>query len=179
MKRYSIALIGIMMATLGCNQLGSQYVNAKYDGGMQFIGKRSDEKSPTTYFSVRVKNENDEPITSDCPLVLHWKGNIVPVHSITPEILDAIGVAVASPDYKGPEWKFGFIGGGDQNRDYAIEFHLRNDRLVEFYARHNSSSPCPFQLSSRDQPPVPFPLSESQLETAFGKPKSVTWFTGH
>jgi len=179
MKRYIIALIGIMMATLGCHQLGSQYVNAKYDGGMQFIGKRSDEKAPPIYFSVRVKNENGEPITSDCPLVLHWKGHLISVYLITPEILDAMGIAVAQSDYKGPEWKFGFIGGGDQNRDYAIEFHLRNDRLVEFYARHNSSSPCPFQLSRLDRPPVTFPLSEAQLEMAFGKPRNVTWSTRH
>ncbi len=169
----------INMVVTGGHLLEVQFVHAKYNGGVEFIGTRNDEASPITYYSVRIEKGNDQPITSDCPLVLHWQGQSFPVHTITPEILRAIGVVVHQPDYKGPEWKLGFVGGGDQNRDFGIEFHVRKDRIVEFYARHNSSAPCPFQLSRGDQPPVAFPFSKDQLERAFGQPREVTWQWGH
>jgi hypothetical protein len=176
---YILGGIGIVAVMTYTHLLEVQFVSAKYDGGIEFIGTRKDEHSPTTYFSVRVKNGNDQPITSDCPLVLHWQEHVLPVHTVTPEILRAAGIAVKQPDYKGPEWRHGFVGGGEQNQGYGIEFHMRKDRIVEFYARHNSSAPCPFQLSNGDQSPVTFPLSQDQLERAFGQPKEVIWFWGH
>ena len=172
-------MIAILVVVTGCYRLEVQCVHAKYDGGVQFIGTRNDEGSPVTYFSVRVDSENDQPITSDCCLVLHWQGHTFPVHEITPAMLRDIGVAVDRYDYKGPEWCLGFVGGGDQNRDFGIEFHMRGDRIVEFYARHNSPALCPFRLSCKDRAPVAFPLSQGRLETAFDKPRAVEWFRGH
>lgn len=174
-----LAWVGIMLLMTYTHILEVQFVSAKYDGGVEFLGTRSSEQSPTTYYGVRVKNGNDQPISSNCPLVLHWQGHTLPVHSVTPDILRGIGIAVDPQEYKGPEWKIGFIGGGEQNRDYGIEFHMRDDRIVEFYARHNGTAPCPFQMSNGDQTPVTFPLSQNQLERAFGQPKEVTWFWGH
>jgi hypothetical protein len=171
--------LGIMVAIDCTHSLDVQFVSAKYDGGVEFIGDRSDEHSQTKYFSVRVKNKNDQPVTSDCPLVLHWQEHALPLHRVTPEVLRAMDVAVKGMDYRGPEWKIGFLGGGDQNQDFGIEFHMRDDRIVEFYARHNSSAPCPFQLSKGDQPPTTFPLSDEQLEKAFAQPIEITWFWGH
>ena len=174
-----LSWLGTMLGMNSPHFLEVQFVSAKYDGGVEFLGTRNHERSPTTFYSVRVKNGNDQPITPDCSVVLHWQEQVIPVHTMTLEVLRAVGIAVSQPDYKGPEWKHGFVGGGDQNRDFGIEFYMREGRIVEFYARHNSSAPCPFQLSKGNQPPVAFPLFEEQLERAFGKPREITWFRGH
>lgn len=178
MKHITIGLFIVAILVTGCHLLTVEYVSATYDGGMEFLGIRRGGKSSVSFFSVRVENENDQPITSACPLVLHWKGHVLPVHSVTPHTLRAAGIEVQPTDYKGPEWKFGFVGGGDQNRDFGIEFHIKGDRIVEFYARHNSSAPCGFQLSRGNKNPVVFPLSEDQLKAAFGEPKHIVTFPG-
>jgi hypothetical protein len=179
---YIVVVGSVMLVMTYTHFFEVQFVSAKYDGGVVFIGTRNNEHSPTTYFSVRVKNENDQPITSECPLVLHWQEHTFPIYSVMPDTLRSMGIAVEQPDYKGPEWKYGFVGGGDQNRDFGMEFYMRENHLVEFYARYNASVCCPFQLSNlvnEKMPPVAFPLSEDQLEKAFGQPKEVVWFWCH
>lgn len=171
--------LGIMVAIDNTHLLEVQFVSARYNGGVEFLGNRDNEQSPTKYFSVRVKNGNGQPITSDCTVVLHWQEQAISIHRMTSSDLQSLGIVVKQPDYKGPEWKHGFVGGGDQNRDWGMEFNMRDDRLVEFYAQHNSSAPCPFQLSNGERPPMAFPLSENELERTFGHPKAITWFWGH
>lgn len=171
--------LGIMVAINHTHSLEIQFVSAKYDGGMEFLGTRDNEQSPTKYFSVRVKNANGQPMTPERAVVLHWQEQAIPIFKMTSTDLQTLGIVVKQPDYKGPEWKHGFVGGEDQNRDWGMEFNLRDDRLVEFYARHNSSAPCPFQLTNGERPPVAFPLSENELERTFGQPKAITWFWGH
>lgn len=171
--------LGIMVAIDHIHFFEIQFVSAKYDGGVEFLGTRNDEHSPTTFFSVRVKNANEQPMTPKCAVVLHWQEQAIPIHKMASADLQTLGIVVEQPDYKGPEWKHGFIGGGDQNRDWGMEVKMRDDRLVEFYARHNSSAPCPFQLSNGERPPVAFPLSENELKRTFGQPKAIAWFWGH
>ena len=182
MTKYAIAFVLLITALTGCHLLEVQWVTADYPGGVEFIGVRKNEKSPITFFSVRVKGQNEGSISSACPLIFHWREQAVAVADITTSKLIAMNIETEPVDYLGPEWSSAFIGGADeQNTDYGVEFELKNDRIVEFYAHHNwrSSTACPFKLSFQGNLPVSFPLTEAQLNKAFGKPSHIIAVWGH
>ena len=182
MTKYATLFVLMITALTGCHVLEVQWVTVAYPGGVEFVGVRNSESSPITFFSVRVKGQDKEPISSACPLVFHWHGQTVPVADITTTKLSDMNIEAEPSDYKGPEWSSAFTGGADeQNSDYGVEFHFKSDRIVEFYARHDhqSSIACPFTLSFRGTLPVSFPLTEDQLQKAFGKPSRITAAWGH
>ena len=170
------------VAAAGCHLGEVEWIHAKYPGGIEFIGVREAEKSPAIFFSVRVQGDDGQVISADCPLTFHWHGRDFPVSNITAAKLVAAGIEPQPVDYKGPEWQSAFVGGADsQNRDYGVEFHLRKDRCVEFYARHDwrSSVSCPFELSTPVSGRFRFPLSEAELKKVLGEPKAITTIRGH
>jgi hypothetical protein len=179
------AVISALLLSLltACHRLFEvQWVHAFYGQGVEFIGMRTAESRPVTYFSVRIKNADDTPIDATCPIAFVGSDWQSPVSELTTNLLSSHGIRLRTQDYAGPDAVSAFIGGADdQNRDYGVEFHFRGSRIVQFYARHNwkSAVRCPFQLASRGKEPVRFPLSEAQLVAAFGKPARVEVVWGH
>lgn len=182
MMKTIIALWFCLVAGVGCRFGQVQWVHAQYPRGVEFIGMRKNESAPTTYFSVRAKGTNRQPIPADCWLTLHWQGKSLRVADISASNLVAAGIQPRPQDYKGPEAEFAFIGGADdQNRDYGIEFHLESKHIIEFYARHNwrSAIPCPFELSGSNGDRIRFPFGETELKKYFGEPESITGVWGY
>lgn len=143
---------------------------------------RKSENALTTYFSVRAKGANAQPIPADCFLTVHWQGKAFSAGNTSSSNLVAAGIQVKPQEYKGPNATFGFVGGAtEQNQDYGIEFHLVSDHLVELYARHSDQNevPCPFELSGENGNRVRFPFGETELKTHFGEPESITAVWGH
>lgn len=182
MKTIVLATGLCTLLVTGCRILEVQWVNAEYPHGTQFIGVRKNNDAPTTYFSVRVKDANNQQISRDCQLILHWQDSSFLIKDITASNLIAAGITPKPSDYGESGSAFAFIGGtNNQNRDYGIEFHLKSDRVTEFYARHDrkSSIKSPFELSVSGGQRVRFPLTEAELIAAFGKPMSITARWGH
>jgi hypothetical protein len=154
-----------------------QWVHARYAHGVEFIGVRNSETGPTSYFSVRIKGFDGGVIDPECPVVLTWSGKKWKIADLTPESAAEAGIVLEPTLHPPPGSLIGFIGGADdQNRDYGIEFYFSNDRLTEFYARHNdnSSVPCPFLLEAEGKIATAFPISEGKLEEVFGKPENTS-----
>lgn len=151
-------------------------VTASYPGGVRFVGFRT--PFTTTRFTTVQAGEDDETtrIQGSCPLLFHWQGHTLEVGNLSAGTLDGIGVSVSPCDYS-PARSFGSISGADaDNRDYGVEFSFRKDIPVHFLARYSKESKvqCPFLLSFRGGRPVRFPLTERQLEEAFGKWERIT-----
>lgn len=184
-NRMKKAIIGLCLAALLClcalvgsgwRLLQVQWVHAGYPGGVSFIGMRRSEKAPTTFFSVRVKGADRQPIPAGGFLTLHWRDKSFLVSEISTSTLGAAGIQSEPYDYRGPEAEYAFIGGAtEQNQDYGIEFHFVSGRLVEFYARHNDRDgvSCPFELSGSNGDRIRFPFGEPELRECFGAPESI------
>jgi hypothetical protein len=182
MKKTLTILCLCILVGAGCRFVQVQWVHAQYPGGVEFIGMRKSESAPTTYFSVRAKGANEQPIPADCWLTLHWQNEAFRVADISASNLVAAGIQPEPQEYQGPDAEFGFIGGAtEQNQDYGIEFHLVSGRIVEFYARHSDQNgvPCPFELSGSKGNRIRFPFGETELKKHFGEPESITGVWGH
>jgi hypothetical protein len=143
---------------------------------------RKSEKAPTTFFSVRVKSTNGQPIPTECFLTLHVEDQSFRVGEFSTSTVIAAGIQPKPKDYGGSEAEHAFLGGAtEQNQDYGMEFHFVSGRLVEFYARHNDRNgvACPFELSGPGGGRIRFPFGESELSEYFGSPESIIGVWGH
>ena len=163
-----------------CSVWGNKWYYATYKHEIQFVGTNGQD-GQVEYFSVRGGGHNAQAIPAECELAFHWKGQKYLVRELGLDDLARMGIGAESTTGDPHGIMTAFLAGkDDRHRDFGVEFHFRNGRIYHFYAWHSPRSTvgCPFMISIAHQQPVPFPLSDDQLQKSFGVPESVVAVRG-